>query len=132
MFLPLAGPNAEHLEHDVSINRAGVVDAIFNCCHVHIGRQRPHLVQHTAEELVGVLHRNTHIKCLSTDYVRSVIFTFCVVFTMLTNFLIIVLKFCVEPSNSVLKISQDGFLLIPVVGEMGVSNFHKFSGGMRQ
>lgn len=71
MFLPLAGPNVEHLEHDVSINRAGVSNTISNCWHVHIGRQRPHLVQHTDEELVGVLHGNTQIKSWSTDYVRT-------------------------------------------------------------
>lgn len=61
VFVPIAGPDAQPLEDDVSIDWAGVADADVDSCYLQLQGQRPQVVQHTAEELVGVLHKHTEM-----------------------------------------------------------------------
>ena len=67
VFIPFAGPEAQHLECDVSIYRAAVLNAIVHCCRLQIVCQRPQHIQHKAEELMGILCRNRENKMMEVE-----------------------------------------------------------------
>lgn len=60
VVVPLAGLGLLHLKHQVIFHWTAVNSALAGCRRLQLWAQRPHLVQHGGEELMGILQIHTH------------------------------------------------------------------------